>query len=82
MRSEHNWTPNDYELWFDTENIPNNINIEDVPNLSARLDKLTPLSKKVHIALKTDDKEHNNTISIVTDLTVTVNKTAKRVKII
>ena len=82
MRSKKNWTPNDYELWFQHNNIPSNINVEEVPNLSSRLDKLTPLSKKVHIMLNTSDEEYNNTINLVSDLTLTVDKTVKRVKII
>ena len=82
MRSKHNWTPNDYELWFQHNNIPSNIIVEDVPNLSARLDKLTPLSKKVHIMLNTPNEEYNNTVNIVSDLSLTIDKTVKRVKIL
>ena len=82
MRSKHNWTPNDYELWFQHTNIPSNIRTENVPNLSARLNRLTPLSKKVHIVLNTPEKEYRNTISIVSDLTVTIGENIKRVEII
>lgn len=82
MRSKMNWTPNDYELWFEHNKISSNIIVEDVPNLSARLDQLTPLSKKVHVMLNTSNEEYNNTIGIVSDLTLTIGKTVKRVDII
>ena len=82
MRSKQNWTPNDYELWFQHEEIPVNIPIEDVPNLSARIDQLTPLSKKVHIVLDTSGKEYSNTINIVSDLRITNSKGTKRVEIL
>ena len=82
MRAKHNWTPNDYDLWFQYNHIPANVIVEDVPNLSARLDKLTPLSKKVHIVLNTPDEEYNNTVNVSTDLTLTVDTTVKRVKIV
>lgn len=82
MRSKMNWTPNDYELWFQHNKIPSNIIIEDVPNLSARLDQLTPLSKKVHLMLNTKDEEYDNTIDVVSELTITIGKTVKRIDII
>ena len=82
MCSRMNWTPNDWEVWFQHNKIPSNIIVEDVPNLSERLDKLTPLSKKVHIMLNTSNEEYTNTISLVSDLSITVNKTVKQVKIL
>ena len=62
--------------------ISSNIIVEDVPNLSARLDQLTPLSKKVHVMLNTSNEEYNNTVEIVSELTLTIGKTVKRVDII
>ena len=82
MRSKMNCTPNDYELWFEHNKISSNIIVEDVPNLSARLDQLTPLSKKVHVMLNTSNEEYNNTVEIVSELTLTIGKTVKRVDII
>ena len=82
MRSKKNWTPNDYELWFQYDDIPSNIIVEDVPNLSTRLDRLTPLSKKVHIMLNTPSEDYNNTVNLVTELTLTAGNTTKRVDII
>ena len=82
MRSKFNWTPNDYDLSFKHDEIPSNIPIEDVPNLSDRIQKLTPLSKTVHLNLDTGEKELNNTLDIVSELSLTINNSVKRVDII
>ena len=84
MRSKYNWTPNDYDLTFPYWNIPPNIIMENVPNLSARLKNVTPLAKTIHLKLGTDDKEYTNIASVVSDLTITNNSTGKikKVKII
>lgn len=42
-------TPNNYDLYFDPEQIPVNIPRENVPNLSIRLQKLISPTKKIHI---------------------------------
>ena len=54
FRHEPYMTPNNYDLYFDPEQIPVNIPRENVPNLTNRLQKLIPLSKKIHINLTTN----------------------------
>lgn len=82
MRTKNNWTPNDYDLEINHNHIPSNIDLEDVPNLSNRLQKLMPLSKTIHLKLDDGKEEYNSTINIVSELSLTVNNTTKRVDII
>ena len=82
MRTKDNWTPNDYDLEFDHKQIPSNIRLENVPNLSSRLQKLTPLSKTIHLQLDEGKEEYNNTVGIVSELSLTIGNTVKRVDII
>ena len=81
MRSDYNWTPNDYDLSFPYWNIPPNIIMENVPNLSARLKNIASLAKTVHLTLNTGDKEFNNTATIVSDLNLKINATGEIVKV-
>lgn len=81
MRSKYNWTPNDYDLSFPYWNIPPNIIMENVPNLSARLKNITPLAKTIHLNLNTGEKEFNNIVSTVSDLSLKINSTGETVKV-
>ena len=45
FRNEPYMTPNNYDISFNTENIPSNIPLENGHNLEKRLQKLMPLSK-------------------------------------
>lgn len=82
MRTKRNWTPNDYELSFPHNSIPVNIPLENVPNLSDRINKVMPLSKHVHLVLNEGNKEFNSAISIVSELQLKINKENIRVDII
>jgi len=82
MRTKYNWTPNDYDLEINHNQIPSNISLEDVPNLSNRLQKLMPLSKTIHLKLDDGKEEYNSTVNVVSELSLTVNNTTKRVDII
>lgn len=46
-------TPNNYDLFFNQEEIPANIKRENAPNLINRLQKLMPVSKILHVNLNT-----------------------------
>ena len=81
MRSKFNWTPNDYDLSFPYWNIPPNIIMENVPNLSARLKNVTPLAKTIHLNLNNGDREFKNITSIVSDVDLKINSTGKIIKV-
>ena len=82
MRSKYNWTPNDYELTFPHNDIPVNIPLENVPNLSARIKTVTPLSKNIHLTLNEGEEKFNSTISIVSELFLSVDGNTVKVNII
>lgn len=67
-RGKYNITPNDYDLYFDYTSIPSNISLESASSLHARLQKLMPLSKVLHLNLGVHKKESVNNIVINTSL--------------
>ena len=54
FRHEPYMTPNNYDLFFNQDEIPTNIKRENAPNLINRLQKLMPLSKILHVNLNHD----------------------------
>ena len=72
FRHEPYMTPNNYDIYFDSEAIPVNIPRENVPNLTNRLQKLLPISKKIHINLTTNPETitESNSFNINTNLKV------------
>ena len=72
FRHEPYMTPNNYDIYFDPEQIPVNIPRENVPNLTNRLQKLIPLSKKIHINLTTNPETitESNTFTISTKMKI------------
>lgn len=83
MRTKYNWTPNDYDISFEVDKIPSNIAIENVVNLSNMLQRLMPLSKKIHLNLKDYSPERNkkNRFGIHTGITIDVDGSVMEVKI-
>ena len=64
------YTPNNYDLQFDHNNIPSNIEVESAPNLQKRLQRLMPLSKIIHLDMGTQQSSQTNFIKINTRLKV------------
>jgi len=54
FRHEPDWTPNNYDLYLNTHEIPSNIQKENASNLVKRLKKLMPLSKRLHVHFNVD----------------------------
>ena len=82
MRTRWNWTPNDYDLTFPTEEIPSNIPTEDTSNLTDRLQKKFPLSKKIHLYLNEDTQSVKNNLTVHTKLYLKIQNTTSEVKIL
>lgn len=76
FRHEPYMTPNNFDIYINFDEIPANIKRESVPNLIRRLQKLMPLSKKLHVNLNTDTEQisESNTIQITPTLKIN-NKT-------
>ena len=82
MKTQYNWTPNDYDLKFNTEKIPSNIKTEDTSNLTKRLQKKFPLTKTIHLDLNEDTRNITNNITMHTRLGLTINGAYKEVDIL
>ena len=70
MRTKENWTPNDYEIAFDYNNIPSNIRMDNVVNLTRQLQSLTPLTKRLHLMMDVDNLNLYNDVKISTKLRI------------
>lgn len=81
-RSKYNYTPADFDLYFDYTSIPKNIKLSDATNLSKQLQQIMPLTKTLHLNLRTDFRKSSQDVALFTDLYFTVNDELKEVKII
>lgn len=70
IHHEPYYTPNNFDLSFDTNKIPSNIEMEPAVNLQKRLQKLMPLSKYIHLTLETDELDKINHFMITTKLKI------------
>lgn len=64
FRNESEYTPNNWDVYFDTSEVPSNIEIESAHRLEQRLNKLIPTSKKIHLNLGVNELSTNNSIHI------------------
>lgn len=81
-RSKYNYTPSDFDLYFDYTAIPKNIKLTDATNLSKQLQQVMPLTKTIHLNLKTKLQDEAQEIGVSTDLHLTINNKYVGVKII
>lgn len=70
IHHEPYYTPNNFDLSFDTNKIPSNIKMESAVNLQKRLQKLMPVSKIIHLDLKTDELNKTNHFCITSKLEI------------
>lgn len=72
FRHEPYMTPNNYDLYFNPNEIPANINKENAHNLVKRLQKLMPLSKILHVNFNIDPESiaESNQFTINTNLII------------
>ena len=66
FHQEPYWTPNNYDLFFDYNGIPTNIEVENNHDLIRRLKKHLPLSKILHINMEDNNVESAETVNIYT----------------
>lgn len=68
--NEPNWTPNNYDIYINQNEIPSNIKKENTPNISKKLKKLIPLSKRlhVHVSDSSEKMSKRNNFHISTEL--------------
>ena len=73
LYSEPYYTPNNYDLYFNPQEVPLNIVQENIPNLQNRLQKTMPLSKIIHVNLNgvtEDNVSEVNSFKLTTHLTL------------
>lgn len=70
IRHEPDWTPNNYEISFNPSDIPSNIQTESSDSLQKRLQKLMPLSTRIHINLDAGELSEKNDLEIHTSLRI------------
>ena len=70
MRTKYNYTPNDYDLYFETNSIPSNIKYTNTMELSKIMRQYSPLSKKIHLNFHVMNKQSNVHVSLNTSLRV------------
>lgn len=70
IRHEPDWTPNNYEISFNPSQIASNIQTESSDSLQKRLQKLMPLSSRIHINLDTGELSEKNDLEIHTCLRI------------
>lgn len=63
-------TPNNYDIDFNPNNIPSNIQLETAVNLQKRLQKLMPLTKYIHLMLNSEQTSYTNHINITTKMKI------------
>ncbi|MBQ6220014.1 MAG: hypothetical protein IJH63_00415 [Methanobrevibacter sp.] len=64
LHHEPYYTPNNYDLFFDYNNIPVNIPIEKANDLRNRLQKLMPLTKIIHLNMNSETLKEDNNIHL------------------
>lgn len=79
LREKTEYTPNDYDITFPTDEIPKNIRVGNVKNLELELQKVMPLTKKIHVKLlEKQGATPTNDFKVTTDLIVRDKKTNTR----
>lgn len=68
LRDEAFWNPNNYDLIFDNNEIPSNIQAENSVSLEKRLQKLMPLGKIIHVDNVSASTPANNSLNIIGEL--------------
>ena len=64
------YTPNNYDLFFDYNNIPVNIPVEKAHDLRNRLQKLMPVTKIIHLNMGSETLKEDNNLHMHTCLKI------------
>lgn len=70
FRRDPYWTPNNYDLYFDYNNIPVNIKVEKAFDLVRRLQRTMPLTKIIHLNMETETIPRSNGVSLHTNVKI------------
>lgn len=78
FRHEPYMTPNNYDVYFNPEEVPSNIRVENGRNLEKRLNKLISPTKFIHLNIDSATVPADNTVRIYGEMVVN----GKKVKFI
>ena len=67
-------TPNNFDLYFDYNSIPMNIDVGATYDLNKRLQRVMPLSKKIHLNLENRESSQSNGFNINTRIRLSFKK--------
>lgn len=70
FRHEPYMTPNNYDISFNPNDIPSNIQPETAVNLQKRLQKLMPLTKYIHLMLDSGQTSYANHLDVTTKMKI------------
>ena len=82
MRTKYNWTPNDYNLSFPVEEIPSNVDVQNVKELTLQLQSKSPLGKVIHIELEEKNRNIENVLDIYSTVIIGLDNKEKEIEII
>lgn len=77
FHSDSHYTPNNYDLYFDYNGIPANIEVEDSVNMIKQLRKYLPLSKILHINMGSESVSYKEEINIFTTTKIKFTRTTE-----
>lgn len=63
-RNEPYMNPNNFDISFNVNDVPSNVEMENGYNLEKRLQKVMPLTKKVHVNIGSSNLHQNNELNI------------------
>ncbi len=63
-------TPNNYDLYFQVKDVPSNLRLENGYNLEKRLNKLMPLTRRVHLNFDSKTIPADNNVRIFTSMNI------------
>lgn len=70
FHQEPYFTPNNYDIYFDQNNIPSNIKPEPAASLQKRLQKLVPATKYIHLNMDSEVLNQTSHILISSKLRI------------
>ena len=82
MRTKYNYTPDDYEISFPIEEIPQNIDVQNVKELTLQLQDKMQLGKTIHIILEEKNEDIENLFDIYTSLSISFENRSKDISIL
>ena len=71
---KENMNPNNFDIYFDVNSIPANIKKDKISHLENRLQRLMPLSKKIHLNIENGVKSFNKSNGFIVYSKIKFNK--------